>query len=52
MKSEVQDLIDKINKQRPKMSKGQRAISDYIIANYDKAAFMTAAKLGKTVGVS
>ena len=52
MKSEVQDLIDKINKQRPKMSKGQRAISDCIIANYDKAAFMTAAKLGKTVGVS
>ncbi len=52
MQSEVQDLIDKINKSRPKMSKGQRAISDYIISNYDKAAFMTAAKLGKTVGVS
>lgn len=52
MDSEVQDLIDKINKRKPKMSKGQKAISEYIINNYDKAAFMTAAKLGKTVGVS
>lgn len=52
MQSEVQDLIDKINGSRSKMSKGQRAISDYVIKNYDKAAFMTAAKLGKTVGVS
>lgn len=52
MQSEVQDLIDKINGNRSKMSKGQRAISDYVIKNYDKAAFMTAAKLGKTVGVS
>lgn len=52
MQSEVQDLIDKINNSRSKMSKGQRAISDYVIKNYDKAAFMTAAKLGKTVGVS
>ena len=33
-------------------SKGQRAIAQYITDEYDKAAFMTAAKLGKTVGVS
>ena len=33
-------------------SKGQRRISQYIMEEYDKAAFMTAAKLGKTVGVS
>lgn len=33
-------------------SKGQRAIAQYIMDEYDKAAFMTAAKLGKTVGVS
>lgn len=52
MQAEAQDLIDRINKHRPKMSKGQRTISDYILKNYDKAAFMTAAKLGKTVGVS
>lgn len=35
-----------------KFSKGQRAIHEYICQSYDKAAFMTAAKLGKTVGVS
>lgn len=33
-------------------SKGQRAISKYIMEAYDKAAFMTASRLGKTVGVS
>ena len=33
-------------------SKGQRAIAQYITDEYDKAAFMTAAKLGKTVAVS
>ena len=33
-------------------SKGQRLIANYIEEHYDKAAFMTAAKLGETVGVS
>jgi len=33
-------------------SKGQRKIAKYILENYDKAAFMTACKLGQTVGVS
>ncbi len=33
-------------------SKGQRRIAKYIQENYDKAAFMTAGKLGSTVGVS
>ena len=33
-------------------SKGQRRIAQYIMESYDKAAFMTASKLGKTVGVS
>jgi len=33
-------------------SKGQRRIAKYIQENYDKAAFMTAGKLGATVGVS
>lgn len=33
-------------------SKGQRLIARYINEHYDKAAFMTASKLGKTVGVS
>lgn len=34
------------------LSKGQRLIARYIMENYDKAAFMTAGRLGRTVGVS
>jgi DNA-binding MurR/RpiR family transcriptional regulator len=34
------------------MSKGQKLIANYILEHYDKAAFMTAAKLGEIVGVS
>lgn len=34
------------------MSKGHRAIANFILESYDKAAFMTAAKLGEEVGVS
>ena len=33
-------------------SKGQKKIAEFIKENYDKAAFMTAAKLGQAVGVS
>ena len=33
-------------------SKGQKKIAAYILENYDKAAFMTASKLGSLVGVS
>nr|WP_326184047.1 MurR/RpiR family transcriptional regulator [uncultured Oscillibacter sp.] len=33
-------------------SKGQKRIANYILENYDKAAFMTASKLGKLVEVS
>ncbi len=33
-------------------SKGQKLIANYILESYDKAAFMTACKLGKTVKVS
>ncbi|GHU82142.1 N-acetylmannosamine kinase [Clostridia bacterium] len=36
----------------PKLSKGQKRIAKFIEEEYDKAAFMTAAKLGDTVGVS
>ncbi len=34
------------------LSKGHKKIADYIINNYEKASFMTAASLGKAVGVS
>lgn len=35
-----------------RMSKGQRIIAEYMINNYDKAAFMTASALGKTLNIS
>jgi DNA-binding MurR/RpiR family transcriptional regulator len=34
------------------MSKGQKLIATYITDNYDKAVFLTAAKMGEIVGVS
>ncbi len=45
-------LITKIEKAYPTLSKGHKKIADYFMDHYDKAAFMTAAKLGETVGIS
>ena len=46
------DILRQIDENGRSFSKGQRLIARYITENYDKAAFMTAGKLGKTVGVS
>ena len=46
------DLIGLISGMMPRFSKGQKQIARYIVEHYDKAAFMTAAKLGQAVGVS
>lgn len=46
------DIITRINDHYRKMSKGQKAIADFIFDHYDHAVFMTAARLGDTVGVS
>ena len=46
------ELLSKINEKYAKLSKGQKLLAEYIAENYDKAVFLTAAKLGKTVGVS
>lgn len=46
------DLNNKINEKYHLMSKGQKLLTHYITDNYDRAAFLTAAKLGETVGVS
>lgn len=46
------DLIKNIQNNFNTLSKGQKLIADFIINNYDKAAFMTAYDLGCTVGVS
>ncbi|MBE5891687.1 MAG: MurR/RpiR family transcriptional regulator [Lachnospiraceae bacterium] len=46
------DLINRINSNYSKMSKGQKRLATYITDNYDKAVFLTAAKMGDIVGVS
>ena len=46
------DILDILKERQPTFSKGQRLIAKYIMEDYDKAAFMTANRLGKTVGVS
>lgn len=46
------ELLGKMRERYAKMSKGQKRLADYITENYDKAVFLTAAKLGSTVGVS
>lgn len=50
--NEVIDLMKLIQTSFHRLSKGQKIIAQYIMNNYDKAAFMTAAKLGEMVGVS
>ena len=46
------DLIKKIQSRMADFSKGQKLIANFIINHYDRAAYMTAAKLGDEVGVS
>jgi DNA-binding MurR/RpiR family transcriptional regulator len=45
-------LFDKLQEIMPTLSKGHKKIAEYIMERYDKAAFMTASKLGTIVGVS
>ena len=49
---EKSDLLERIREEYSSYSKGQKAIATYILENYDKAAFMTASKLGDKVQVS
>jgi len=49
---ENRDLMKIIQMKFPRLSKGQKLIAEFILKHYDKAAFMTAAKLGHSVGVS
>lgn len=48
----TKDLSNRINESYGKLSKGQKRLAAYITDNYDKAVFLTAAKLGEIVGVS
>lgn len=46
------DILAAIHNRMTGFSKGQKRIANFIAASYDKAAFMTASKLGKMVNVS
>ena len=52
MEGNRDDLMRIIQSRYAKLSKGQKLIAEFILKHYDKAAFMTASKLGESVGVS
>ena len=52
MEENHQNLISKIEQNMPRMSKGQRAIAAYLLAHYEEAAYITAARIGVEAGVS
>ena len=47
-----QDLLKTIEEGMFSFSKGQKRIAEYILSNYDKAAYLTASRLSAVVGVS
>lgn len=48
----TRDILSIIQERMPTLSKGQRRVAQFILDAYDKAAFMTASRLGETVQVS
>lgn len=46
------DMLRTLEEQMPTFSKGQKQIARFIIDHYDKAAYMTASKMGAEVGIS
>ncbi len=52
MMNHTEDVLTRIRERYPHMSKGQKKLADHITQHYDKVVYMTAAKLGQTVGVS
>lgn len=46
------DLLSELSQRMPEFSKGQKKIAAYLIEHFDKAAYITASKLGKAAGVS
>lgn len=45
-------VLSKIESLYPTLSKSHKRIADYILQNYEKAAFLTAARLGEETGIS
>ena len=52
MEFKTHEFMKKLQERLPELSKGHKLIANFIISHYEKAAFMTAAKLGEAVGVS
>ncbi len=48
----AQELLQRLNHSGKRLSKSHRRIAECIVSHYDKAAFMTASRLGEYVGVS
>ena len=46
------DILSRIREKFSELSKGQKLLASYISQHYDKAVYLTAAKLGQVVGVS
>ena len=51
-KVEGSDLLIRLNRCYKSLSKGQKQLAAYITENYDRAAFITASKMSRIVGVS
>lgn len=49
---QTDNLLARLNEKYPALSKGQKRLAEFIADHYDKAVFMTAAKLGAEAGVS
>lgn len=46
IEANMNELIGRIEAKYEKMSKGQKRLAEYVKENYDKAVFLTAARLG------
>jgi DNA-binding MurR/RpiR family transcriptional regulator len=51
-KEKKQDLLKQLEERMPTLSKSQRRIATYLLEHYDRAAYLTAAKLGEQVEIS
>jgi len=52
MEGKKYTILSVIESSLPQMSKGQKAIAQFIMINYEKAAYMTAARIGVEADVS
>ena len=52
VENSTNELQMRIEEKYRDLSKGQKRVAEYVLDNYDKAVFLTAARLGEVVGVS